>query len=139
MKDSLKAGVAHRLVYRVPRERTVPFLYPEAPVLRDMPEVFATGYMVGLMEWASIELLKPHLDDGEGSLGTHIDVSHVAATPPGFDVTVDTEVTKVDGRRVWFKIEANDGIDKIGEGRHERAVVVWQKFKARVAEKAVRQ
>jgi fluoroacetyl-CoA thioesterase len=139
MKDSLKAGVAHRLVYRVPRERTVPFLYPEAPSLRDMPEVFATGYMVGLMEWASIELLKPHLDDGEGSLGTHIDVSHVAATPPGFDVTVDTEVTKVDGRRVWFKIEANDGIDKIGEGRHERAVVVWQKFKARVAEKAVRQ
>jgi fluoroacetyl-CoA thioesterase len=139
MKDSLKAGVAHRLVYRVPRERTVPFLYPEAPCLRDMPEVFATGYMVGLMEWASIELLKPHLDDGEGSLGTHIDVSHVAATPPGFDVTVDTEVTKVDGRRVWFKIEANDGIDKIGEGRHERAVVVWQKFKARVAEKAVRQ
>jgi len=139
MKDSLKAGVAHRLVYRVPRERTVPFVYPEAPSLRDMPEVFATGYMVGLMEWASIELLKPHLDDGEGSLGTHIDVSHVAATPPGFDVTVDTEVTKVDGRRVWFKIEANDGIDKIGEGRHERAVVVWQKFKARVAEKAVRQ
>ena len=139
MKDSLKAGVAHRLVYRVPREKTVPFLYPEAPSLRDMPEVFATGYMVGLMEWASIELLKPHLDDGEGSLGTHIDVSHVAATPPGFDVTVDTEVTKVDGRRVWFKIEANDGIDKIGEGRHERAVVVWQKFKARVAEKAVRQ
>jgi len=139
MKDSLKAGVAHRLVYRVPRERTVPFLYPEAPSLRDMPEVFATGYMVGLMEWASIELLKPHLDDGEGSLGTHIDVSHLAATPPGFDVTVDTEVTKVDGRRVWFKIEANDGIDKIGEGRHERAVVVWQKFKARVAEKAVRQ
>lgn len=139
MKDSLKAGVTHRLVYRVPRERTVPFLYPEAPSLRDMPEVFATGYMVGLMEWASIELLKPHLDDGEGSLGTHIDVSHVAATPPGFDVTVDTQVTKVDGRRVWFKIEANDGVDKIGEGRHERAVVVWQKFKARVAEKAVRQ
>ncbi|WP_119391535.1 thioesterase family protein [Taklimakanibacter lacteus] len=139
MKDSLKPGVTHRFVYRVPREKTVPFLYPEAPSFQAMPEVFATGYMVGLMEWASIELLKPHLDEGEGSLGTHIDVSHLAATPPGFEVTVDTEVTKVDGRRVWFKISASDGIDKIGEGSHERAVVVWQKFKARVAEKAVRQ
>lgn len=139
MKGSLKPGLSHRFVYRVPREKTVPFLYPEAPSFQVMPEVFATGYMVGLMEWASIELLKPHLDEGEGSLGTHIDVSHLAATPPGFDVTVDTEVTKVDGRRVWFKISANDGIDKIGEGSHERAVVVWQKFKARVAEKAVRQ
>ena len=139
MKDSLKPGVTHRFTYRVPREKTVPYLYPEAPSFQAMPEVFATGYMVGLMEWASIELLKPHLDEGEGSLGTHIDVSHLAATPPGFEVTVDTEVTKVDGRRVWFKISANDGIDKIGEGSHERAVVVWQKFKARVAEKAVRQ
>jgi fluoroacetyl-CoA thioesterase len=139
MKASLKPGVSHRFVYRVPREKTVPFLYPEAPSFQAMPEVFATGYMVGLMEWASIELLGPHLDEGEGSLGTHIDVSHLAATPPGFEVTVDTEVTKVDGRRVWFKIKANDGIDTIGEGSHERAVVVWQKFKARVAEKAVRQ
>ena len=100
MKDSLKPGVSHRFVYRVPREKTVPFLYPEAPAFQAMPEVFATGYMVGLMEWASVELLKPHLDEGEGSLGTHIDVSHLAATPPGFNVTVDTEVTAVEGRRV---------------------------------------
>jgi fluoroacetyl-CoA thioesterase len=139
MKASLKPGVSHRFIYRVPRDKTVPFLYPEAPSFQAMPEVFATGYMVGLMEWASIELLGPHLDEGEGSLGTHIDVSHLAATPPGFEVTVDTEVTKVDGRRVWFKIKANDGVDTIGEGSHERAVVVWQKFKARVAEKAMRQ
>ena len=139
MKGSLKPGVSHRFVYRVPREKTVPFLYPEAPAFQAMPEVFATGYLVGLMEWASVELLKPHLDEGEGSLGTHIDVSHLAATPPGFNVTVDTEVTKVEGRRVTFKISANDGVDTIGEGHHERAVVVWQKFNARVAEKAMRQ
>ena len=92
-----------------------------------------------VVEWASVELLKPHLDEGEGSLGTHIDVSHLAATPPGFNVTVDTEVTAVEGRRVWFKIHANDGVDTIGEGRHERAVVIWNKFNARVAEKAVKQ
>jgi fluoroacetyl-CoA thioesterase len=139
MKGSLKPGLTHRFIYRVPREKTVPFLYPEAPAFQAMPEVFATGYMVGLMEWASVELLTPHLDEGEGSLGTHIDVSHTAATPPGFDVTVDAEVTAVEGRRVWFKISANDGIDDIGQGRHERAIVVWRKFNARVAEKAVRQ
>lgn len=139
MKDSLKPGVSHRFTYRVPREKTVPFLYPEAADLSAMPEVFATGYMVGLMEWAAIELLKPHLDDGEGSLGTHIDVSHLAATPPGFEVTVDAEVTAVEGKRVWFNIKAHDGIDDIGKGRHERAIVTWQKFNARVAEKAVRQ
>ena len=139
MKGSLKPGLSHRFVYRVPRERTVPFLYPEAAEFRAMPEVFATGYMVGLMEWAAIELLKPHLDEGEGSLGTHIDVSHTAATPPGFEVTVDAEVTAVEGKRVWFNIKAHDGVDDIGKGRHERAIVTWQKFNARVAEKAVRQ
>ncbi|MGE0008796.1 MAG: thioesterase family protein [Parvibaculaceae bacterium] len=138
MKASLKPGLSHRFVYRVPREKTVPFLYPEAADFRAMPEVFATGYMVGLMEWAAIELLKPHLDDGEGSLGTHIDVSHTAATPPGFEVTVDAEVTAVEGRRVRFDVRANDGIDDIGKGRHERAIVTWQKFNARVAEKAAR-
>ncbi len=139
MKDSLKPGVSHRFTYRVPREKTVPFLYPEAADFQVMPEVFATGYMVGLMEWAAIELLKPHLDEGEGSLGTHIDVSHTAATPPGFEVTVDAEVASIEGKRVWFNIKAHDGVDAIGKGRHERAIVTWQKFNARVAEKAVRQ
>lgn len=139
MKASLKPGVSHRFTYRVPREKTVPFLYPEAASFQVMPEVFATGYMVGLMEWAAVELLKPHLDEGEGSLGTHVDVSHTAATPPGFTVTVDAEVTEVNGKRVWFNIKAHDGVDNIGKGRHERAIVTWQKFNARVAEKAVRQ
>jgi fluoroacetyl-CoA thioesterase len=139
MKGSLKAGLSHRFTYRVPREKTVPFLYPEAADFQVMPEVFATGYMVGLMEWAAIELLKPHLDEGEGSLGTHIDVSHTAATPPGFEVTVDAEVVSVEGKRVWFNIKAHDGVDDISKGRHERAIVTWQKFNARVAEKAVRQ
>lgn len=139
MKASLKPGVSHRFTYRVPREKTVPFLYPEAGEFQVMPEVFATGYMVGLMEWAAIELLKPHLDEGEGSLGTHVDVSHTAATPAGFTVTVDAEVTAVEGKRVWFNVKAHDGIDDIGKGRHERAIVTWQKFNARVQEKAVRQ
>ena len=83
MKPTLRAGLKHRFAYTVPASKTVPQLYPEAPQLQSMPEVFATGFMVGLMEWTCVQLLEPHLDQGEGSLGTHIDVSHKSATPPG--------------------------------------------------------
>jgi fluoroacetyl-CoA thioesterase len=136
MKASLKPGLKHRLSFRVSDSKTVPCLYPEAADFQAMPRVFATGYMVGLFEWACIELLRPHLDDGEGSLGIHVDFSHTAATPPGLTVTVDAECTAVNGRKVSFHVRGHDGVDLIGEGRHDRAVVVWEKFNARVAEKA---
>ena len=73
--------------------------------------MFATGFMVGLMEWTCVQLLEPHLDEGEGSLGVHIDVSHKAATLPGKTVTVDAECTEVSGRRVGFHVKAPDGIE----------------------------
>ncbi len=136
MKPSLKPGLKHRIAFTVPDNKTVPALYPEAAEFQAMPRVFATGYMVGLFEWACIELMKPHLDPGEGSLGIHIDFSHLAATPPGFTITVDAECTAVNGKRLTFQVRGHDGVDLIGEGRHERAVVVWDKFNARVAEKA---
>ena len=136
MKTSLKPGLTHRLTFRVPDNKTVPHLYPESPDFAGMPNVFATGFMVGLMEWACVELLKPHLDPGEGSLGIHVDFSHTAATPPGLTVTVDAECVAVQGRKAEFRVRAHDGIDPIGEGRHERAIVAWDKFNAKVAEKA---
>ena len=71
MKPTLKAGLKHRFAYTVPHSKTVPALYREAPQLQVMPEVFATGFMVGLMEWTCVQLLEPHLEKGEGSLGTH--------------------------------------------------------------------
>jgi fluoroacetyl-CoA thioesterase len=98
--------------------------------------VFATGYLVGLMEWAWIEAIAPHLDAGEGSLGVHVDVSHSAATPPGLTITVDVECTAVEGRRLSFNVKAHDGVDPVGEGRHQRFVVAWDRFNAKVAEKA---
>jgi fluoroacetyl-CoA thioesterase len=136
MKPTLKSGLTHRFAYRVPAEKTVPFLYPEAADLAQMPRVFATGFMVGLMEWTCVQLMAPHLDAGEGSLGVHIDVSHAAATPPGLTITVEVACTAVEGRRLTFDVKAHDGVDLIGEGRHERVVVVWDRFKARVADKA---
>jgi fluoroacetyl-CoA thioesterase len=136
MKDTLKPGAATSFSFRIPAEKTVPHLYPEAPEFREMPTVFATGFMVGLMEWTCLKILAPHLDPGEGSLGVHIDVSHAAATVPGQTVTVEAECTKVHGRRVSFHVKAQDGIDVIGEGRHERMIVPWARFVARVNEKA---
>jgi fluoroacetyl-CoA thioesterase len=138
MKPSLKPGLAHTHRFTVTDAKTVPNLYPEAGGFREMPRVFATGYMVGLLEWACIELLKPHLDPGEGSLGIQVDVSHTAATPVGLTVTVEARVEAVEGRRVDFSVVLNDGIDEIGRGKHRRAVVQWDKFNARVAEKAAR-
>jgi len=128
MKPTLKAGLKHRFSYRVPEAKTVPQLYPEASELQVMPEVFATGFMVGLMEWTCIKLLEPHLDKGEGSLGTHIDVSHKAATPIGFTVTVEAECVEVRGPRARFKLVAHDGVDEIGAGTHERFIVAWDRF-----------
>jgi fluoroacetyl-CoA thioesterase len=136
MKDTLKPGAKATFRYTVPAEKTVPHLYPDAPDFQTMPAVFATGFMVGLLEWTCMKVLEPHLEPGEGSLGIHIDVSHTAATVPGQTVTVDAECTKVDGRRVAFKVTAHDGLDKIGEGRHERMVVAWDRFKSRTNAKA---
>jgi fluoroacetyl-CoA thioesterase len=136
MKPTLKPGLKHSFSYKVPENKTVPFTYPESPEIAAMPKVFATGFMIVLMEWTCVQLLNQHLDAGEGSLGTHVDVSHTAATPAGFTVKVDVECIEVSGRKVIFKVRAHDGMDVIGEGRHERVVVAWDKFNAKVAEKA---
>jgi len=138
MRDTLKAGDTARLTFTVPAEKTVPHLYPESAEFRAMPSVFATGFMVGLMEWCCLEVLKPHLDPGEGSLGIHVNVSHSAATVPGQTVTVDAECTDVAGRRVSFKVTAHDGVEVIGTGSHDRMIVPWGRFVARVNEKARR-
>ena len=136
MKDTLKPGDKTQFSFRIPAEKTVPHLYPEAPEFREMPTVFATGFMVGLMEWTCLKVLAPHLEEGEGSLGVHIDVSHTAATVPGQTVTVEAECTSIDGRRICFNVRAHDGLDLIGEGRHERMVVSWSRFVSRVNDKA---
>lgn len=136
MKDTLNPGAKAQFAFRIPAEKTVPHLYPEAPEFQLMPTVFATGFMVGLMEWTCLKVLEPHIEPGEGSLGVHIDISHVAATVPGQVVTVDAECTAVEGRRISFTVRAHDGIDLIGEGRHDRIIVPWEKFVRRVNEKA---
>jgi fluoroacetyl-CoA thioesterase len=138
MKATLKPGLTHRFSYQVPENKTVPYTYPESPEIAAMPKVFATGNMIVLMEWTCTQLLAPYLDPGEGSLGVHVDVSHLAATLPGQTVTVDVECIEVIGARLTFHVKAHDGVELIGEGRHERFVVMWDKFNARLAAKAAK-
>jgi fluoroacetyl-CoA thioesterase len=138
MKPTLKADLTHRFVYTVPVSKTVPYLYEESPELAVMPEVLATGFMVGLMEWTCVELLAPHLDPGEGSLGVHIDVSHKAAAPVDFTITVEAECIEVRGPRAKFVLRAHDGVEEIRSGTHERFIVNWDRFNKSVAGKAAK-
>jgi fluoroacetyl-CoA thioesterase len=136
MKDSLKPGIKYAHRFLVPSTKTVPALYPEAVEFLAMPDVFATGFMVGLLEWACIKCVNPHIDwPKEQTVGTHINVSHEAATPPGLEVTATVELIEVDGRRLVFRVEAHDGMDLISRGRHERFVIEREKFDARLGTK----
>jgi fluoroacetyl-CoA thioesterase len=137
VRPGLAIGARSRFSHRIGPQHTVPALYPEAQLFQSMPPVLATGYFVGLMEWACVEQLAPFHDEGEGSLGTHVDFSHVAPTPPGLTVTVESEVTAMDGKFIWFRVRAHDGVDLIGEGRHQRAVVRWDRFVPKAMAKAV--
>lgn len=129
MKASLRPGIAHDLRFRVPPSKTVPALYPEAPEFQVMPEVFATGFLVGLLEWACVQAVNPHIDwPQEQTVGTHIDVSHEAATPPGNEVVARVTLTAVEGRRLVFAVEASDGIEIISRGSHERFVIDADRF-----------
>ena len=135
MKDTLKEGVEYTHRYRVPENKTVPYIYRESKPFQEIPRVFATGYMVALMEWACTEAMAPHLEPGECSVGIDINVNHTAATPPGMEVTVDVRCTGVDGQRTTWEIVAKDEVDEIGRGSHERFTVEIDRFVDRVAKK----
>ncbi len=136
MKTTLQPGIRYQHRYTVPASKTVPALYPEAEEFGVMPAVFATGFMVGFLEWACIKAINPHLDwPNEQTVGTHIDVSHEAATPAGFEVTATVELIAVEGKKLVFDVSAHDGVETIARGRHERFIINKEKFDARLATK----
>lgn len=137
MKDTLQPGVGFRFSFPVPATRTVPHLLPESPEFQAMPEVLASGFMVGLIEWACIQAVNPHLDwPREQTVGVGFQLSHTAATPPGLTVTIEVELKKVEGRKLTFAVRAEDDLDLISEGIHERFVIDAARFNAKVAAKA---
>ena len=136
MKNSLQPGLTFEFKFKVPENKTVPHLYPESPEFQAMPNVLATGFMVGLFEWTCIQAINPHIDwPREQTVGIDLKLNHTAATPPGLTVTVKVKLEEVEGRKLVFSIVADDGIDKISEGTHDRFIIDAAKFNAKMAAK----
>ena len=136
MRDTLKPGMTFEFKYTVPEDKTVPHLFPDIAEARVMPKVFATGYLVGLFEFACIKAINPHIDwPREQTVGISIQIDHTAATPPNFTVTVKGTLTHVEGRKLTFSLTADDGVDTISKGVHERFIIDADKFNAQVKEK----
>jgi len=106
------------------------------PGFADMPAVFATAMMVGFMEQTCIEALRPYLEEGQRTVGTHVDMSHVAATPVGMVVEARVELVEVQGKALVFKVACSDEAGPIGEGVHRRAIIDLRRFEERLAAKA---
>jgi predicted thioesterase len=98
-------------------------------------DVYGTPAMISLMESAAINAVDHLLPDGWASVGTRLDVTHLAPSPPGVEVVARAELTAVDGRRLTFRVQASDPVDTIGEGTHERALVQVSRLVARAEAK----
>ena len=98
-------------------------------------DVYSTPALIALLEAAAINALAGHLADGQTSVGTALNVKHLAATPVGMNVTATATLTAVDGRRLVFEVSALDEAELIGQGTHERFIVDRERFEERVREK----
>lgn len=126
---SIALGTVGSKSITVNEEHTAPF------VGSGRVSVLATPVMINLFEAAALEAIEHLLPEGHQSLGTHLDITHVAATPVGMQVTARAEVIDVSGRIVKFKVSARDQVDLIGEGVHDRVIVNVAKFDLRVQHK----
>ncbi len=129
---SVPIGAAGKLNLLVTGEFAVDFMG------HDGARVLATPFLIGYLELAARNAVKDHLDDGLDTVGTHVDVRHLAPTPLGMSVTFHAEVTRVDNRRIVYRIWAEDEDEKVAEGVHERFVVDVGRFGEKVSAKARR-
>jgi predicted thioesterase len=128
VKPSLQAGITGTTQLAVDRERTIDFM-------GDAARVYATPMLVRDIEIACRNLLLPHLDAGEDSVGTRVELDHLAATPLGFMVTLNVKVAAVAGRSVTFEVDGSDGVDTICRCTHQRFVADVKKTEARILAK----
>ena len=128
MKSTLVAGDTMTRQIDINEERCIAFMGPENAV-------YATPRMVSDMEYTCRDLLLRHLDPGEDSVGAHVSIDHLAATPLGMKVTIEAKIIEVDRRRVTFELVARDSIEECGRGKHVRFVVDTAKSTERIAAK----
>jgi fluoroacetyl-CoA thioesterase len=128
MKSSLKAGLTARREVLVDQERCIGFMGKEGAV-------YATPRMVSDVEYTCRDWLLQHLDEGEDSVGTHVSIDHLAATPMGLKVVVEIRVAEIDRRKVTFEFTVHDPLEQAGRGTHVRFVVETAKTRERLAAK----
>ncbi len=116
-------------------EATVSFKDTASAVGSGLVPVFSTPSMAALMEQACVVSLTEHLEEGQGSVGVHLDISHDAASPMGMNVRAESEVTEVDGKFITFAVSAYDEVGPIGHGTHKRALVTIDRFLEKVSNK----
>ena len=129
MKTTLQAGVSGTATVEIDRERTIDFMGEKA-------RVYATPMLVSDLEIACRNLLLQHLDDGEDSVGTRVELDHTAASLMGMKVVLTLKIIEVQGRAITFELAGHDGVESICAGRHHRFVVDIKKTEARLAAKA---
>ncbi|WP_338846547.1 thioesterase family protein [Massilia sp. W12] len=137
--DRLPADLTFSWRYTLPPRSSVPQLYHDTAFCLDMPDVLATGYLVGMMELACIHGLMPYLDwPREQSVGVHVSFSHIAASCAGMTLQIEGRLLQVEGRRLRFALSARDDLELVSEGVHERMLIYPDKFNARLAQKQQR-
>lgn len=129
MKATLLAGLRHSAKFEVTRDRTIDFMGEKA-------RVYATPMLVRDIEIACRELLLEHLDAGEDSVGTRVEIDHLAATLMGMNAELDIELVEVKGRAATFKVEGRDNVDTICRATHQRFIVDVASTEKRLAAKA---
>jgi fluoroacetyl-CoA thioesterase len=128
MKNSLKAGLELSKAVTVDESRCIGFMGKEGMV-------YATPRMVSDVEYACRDFLLQHLDQGEDSVGAHVSIDHLAATPLGLEARIEAKITEVDRRKVTFEFTVQDPIEQCGRGKHVRFVVETAKSRERLAAK----
>ena len=136
MLDDLKPGLKHRATITVGEALGVPAAAALFGSSAEMPPVFATAQMIAFVEWTCVAALAPYLAPHQRTVGTRVDMSHIAATPVGMNVTAGVELVEIDGRRLRFKARCRDEAEPIGEGFHERMVIDHTRFMQRLARKS---
>jgi fluoroacetyl-CoA thioesterase len=131
----LKPGLRHSATLTVSEALTVPAQARLFDPATDMPPVFATANMIAFVEWTCVHALAPYLTPDQRTVGTRIEMTHTAATPIGMTVTAEVELVEINGRALRFKVACRDEKDPIGDGFHERAVIDYARFMARLAQK----
>jgi len=133
--EDLKPGLRHTETITVGEALAVPAQARLFDPSTEMPPVFATAQMIAFVEWTCVHALAPYLSPAQRTVGTRVEMSHIAATPVGMIVTAEVELIEIDGRRFRFRAQCRDEMEMIGEGFHERMIVDYARFIERLARK----